>query len=256
MSLTTLGVVVVLFSLMIAGLLYLVDVNRHKDKIVAALMAHTGRAFQVQDRIRFTLYPWVGMNLGKVRIGNAQGFEGTDFADVHGVKVRVKIMPILARRIIIDTVRLQGVDVNLMRNTDGVTNWDDLSRLANHAAMPQQTLVTQHRKEKKKKKSPRAKKEHLAIDLEKLKILGLDIKELNLTFEDQVTHSLFKLDGLKMKTSEIRLNHPFQVQLNAKASARNVPAMDGLAFDSEVHFETKLTLRIEKSIQAGPLPGV
>jgi AsmA protein len=252
MSLSTLGVVIVLLSLAIAGLLYLVDVNRHKDKIVGALAAHTGRAFQVQDRIRFTLYPWIGMNLGKVRIGNAPGFEDTDFADIHGVKVRVKVMPMLARRVVIDTVRLEGVDINLTRNTDGVTNWDDLTRLANDAAVPEQSLVTEPKK--KKQKSQSAKKEQLPVDLEKLRLLGLEVNQLNLKFEDDVTRSLYKLDGLKMKVSEIRLNQPFQVQLNATVKTRNMPAMDGLAFDSQVHFETKLTIQVEKSLHAGALP--
>jgi AsmA protein len=190
MSLSTLGITVVLFSLMIAGLVYLVDVNRHKDKIVAALMAHTGRAFQVQDRIRLTFYPWMGMNLGKIRVGNAQGFEGTDFADIQGVKVRIKVMPLLARRVVIDTVRLDGIDINLMRDSDGVTNWDDLVRLANQAVSPDQTLLTQ----------------------------------------------------------------PVEVHVKATANARNVAAMEGLAFDAEVQFETKLTMLIEKSLDVGTLP--
>ncbi|MGB5736947.1 MAG: AsmA family protein [Thiohalocapsa sp.] len=253
MSLSTLGITVVIFSLIIAGLVYLVDVNRHKDKIVAALMAHTGRAFQVQDRIRFTLLPWAGMNLGKIRVGNAQGFEGTDFANIHGVKVRVKVMPMLAGRIIVDTVRLEGVDVNLIRDSDGVTNWDDLIRLANQAITPEQRLVTQPTEKKKKK--PSAKKPQLPIDLEKLNILGVEVKALNLTFEDHLTHSLFKLDGLNVKTSDIRLNHPVSVQVKASVIARNVPAMDGLAFDSEVHFETKLTMLVQKSLDVASLPG-
>jgi len=252
MSLSTLGVVVVLFSLAIAGLLYLVDVNRHKDKIVAALAAHTGRAFQVQDRIGFTLYPWIGMNLGKVRIGNAPGFEETDFADIHGVKVRVKVMPMLSRRVVIDTVRLEGVEINLTRNTNGVTNWDDLTRLANDAAVPEQSLVTEPKK--KKRKSQSAKKEQLPVDLEKLRLLGLEVNDLNLKFEDDVTHSLYRLNGLNLKVSEIRLNQPFQVQLNATVNTRNIPAMDGLVLDSEVRFETKLTVQIEKSLQPSALP--
>jgi AsmA protein len=251
MSLSTLGVAVVLFSLMIAGLVYLVDINRHKDKIVAALMAHTGRAFQVQDRIRLTLLPWMGMNLGKIRVGNAQGFEGTDFADIQGVKVRVKVMPMLARRIVIDTVRLEGVDINLMRDSNGVTNWDDLARLANQAVTPEQTLVSQPAAKKKKK--PSAKKPQLPIDLEKLNILGVEVKALNVTFEDQLTQSLFKLDGLNLKVSDIRLNHPVHVHVKATAIARNVPAMEGLAFDGEVQFETKLTMLLEKSLESPSL---
>lgn len=289
MSLSSLGIIVVLFSITMVALVYLVDINRHKDKIARLLKKHTGRAFQFQDRIHFTVLPWAGLNLGKVRIGNARGFDGTDFIDIHAVKVRVKVMPLFAKRVVVDTVRLDGMDVNLMRNADGVTNWDDLLELAQQfvvpaaapaetpaaapaeasseasaetpaaasgetpaAAAPAKTPVIENKKLKQRLQTVML--DQLPGALDNLKILGLDIKGLNLIFDDHVSQAVFKLTNLEMKTSEVSLNHPFQVQLNTTASARNLKAMDGLAFDSEMEVETKVTMRIEKSIQTGSLP--
>jgi AsmA protein len=255
MSLSSLGITVVLISIAIAGLVYLVDVNRYKGKIVDLLKKHTGRTFQIQDRIHFTILPWAGMNLGKVRVGNAQGFEETDFVDIHSVKVRVKVLPLFAMRVVVDTVRLDGMEVNLARNADGVTNWDDLLKLVEQFVAPQETPDTEN--EKPKKRLPglsNIKLDKLPINPEKMKILGMDIKNLNLTFEDHVNQAVFRMTDLKMKTSAISLNQPIQVQLSTTVGARNLKVMDGLAFDSEMDIETKVTMRIERSMQTESLP--
>ena len=98
------------------------------------------------------------------------------------------------------------------------------------------------------------KLDQLPINPEKMKILGLDVKNLNLTFEDHVTHAVFRVSNLKMKTSEISLNQPFQVQLSTTAGVRNLKVMEGLAFDSEMDVETKVTMRIERAVPAESLP--
>jgi AsmA protein len=255
MSLSSLGLTIALLTLVFVGLVHLVDVNRYKGKVVGLLKKYTGRTFQIQDRINFTLLPWAGMNLGKVRVGNAQGFEGTDFIDINSVKVRVKVLPLFAMRVVVDTVRLDGMDVNLARNADGVTNWDDLLKLVEQFVTPQETPDSDDEKPKKRMLSlSNIKLDKLPINPEKMKILGLDIKNLNLTFEDHVNQAVFRMSDLKMKTSAISLNQPFKVQLNTTAGVRNLKVMDGLAFDSEMDIETKVTMRIEKSLQTGSLP--
>ena len=254
MSLSSLGIALVVFSAAIVALVYLADVNRYKGKIVDLLKKHTGRTFQIQDRIHFTVLPWAGLNLGKVRIGNAQGFEETDFADIHSVKVRVKVLPLFAMRVVVDTVRLDGMDVNLARNADGTTNWDDLLGLAQQFVAPQETPVIENKKAKRRLPMPNIKLDQLPIDPEKMKILGVDIKNLNLIFEDHVNQAVFRMTDLKMKTSAISLNHPVQVQLSTTAGARNLKVMDGLAFDTEMEIETKVTMKIERALQPESLP--
>lgn len=261
MSLSSLGLTVVFVSIVLAGLVYLADVNRYKGKIVDLLKKHTGRSFQIQDRIHFTMIPWAGMNLGKVRVGNAQGFEGTDFVDIDSVKVRVKFLPLFALRVVVDTVRLDGMEVNLARNADGVTNWDDLLELVQKFVTTQETPETETEtdtgtgtdieKAKPKKRMlslSNIKLEKLPIDPEKMKILGFDVKNLNLNFEDHVTQAVFRMTDLKMKTSEFSLNRPIQIQLSTTAGARNLKVMEGMAFDSVMDIDTKVTMRIERSV--------
>jgi len=229
MSLSSLGIVVALFSVTLLIIIYLIDINRYKGKIVRILKKNTGRRFEFEDRIYFTIYPWLGLNLGKVKIGNAPGFETLDFASINTVKVRIKLIPLVAKRIEIDTIRLEGMIINFRRQSDGRNNWDDLLQTA-----------------PKESKKPPSKKQpaQLPIDFEKFKIQGLDINHLNLTFDDQQTQSYYVFADLKLKTSPICLNQPIQVELNTAFNMTNVNAFDG-----QVSLETKVILKFEKSKQ-------
>jgi uncharacterized protein involved in outer membrane biogenesis len=268
---TTLGIGITVLALsgIVWLLLRLADINRHKDKIASIFKKYTGRSLQVQDRIRLSVIPWAGVNLGKVRVGNAKGFEEVDFADIQGVKVRVKFMPVLAGRVVVDTIRLERMDVNLMRKPDGVTNWDDLLKLAQEVletpeppAAKEQAPEADEQDQKKwgvknmatnlqqnlATKVPQKVVARYIRNLEKSRIMGLDVKRLNLTFDDQLTDSLIKLGDVNMKTSEIGLNRPVQVQFKSEINARNIKAAEGLAFDGCMEVETKVTMQLERAL--------
>ena len=42
---------------------------------------------------------------------------------VETVQVRVKLLPLLRKQLEVDTVRLNGLKLNLARDKDGRTNW-------------------------------------------------------------------------------------------------------------------------------------
>lgn len=267
MSLSSLGIVVALFSVTILLIVYLIDINRYQSKIVGILKKNTGRTFHFQDRIYFTIYPWLGINLGKVKVSNASGFEALDFADIEKVKVRIKLIPLLTKRFEIDTIRLEGMTVNFMRKSDGTNNWDDLLKSTQkepkqqpkkqpiQSKQPEQPKQQEQPKQSEQakqqvqqepqtqKKSPvKQQSNQLPIDLEKLKIQGLDINHLNLTFEDQQTQSHYVFSDLNLKASPISLNQSIQIQLNTAFNMTNVNALDG-----QVKLETKITLQVEKT---------
>ncbi|EDN66452.1 AsmA [Beggiatoa sp. PS] len=76
-------------------ILLFVDPNDHKAEISAFLTEKTGRTVSIQDDIGYTLYPWLGLDLGKMSVGNAPGFEEPLFAQIDQAKVRVKLIPLL-----------------------------------------------------------------------------------------------------------------------------------------------------------------
>lgn len=125
------GIVVVAIVL-IGGLIAFValtfDPNDYKQEVVDAVKEQTGRDLTIDGDIGLTLFPWLGVTTGGVALSNAAGFTPDVFARTESVSVRVKLMPLLSRSVEMDTVSVQGLTLNLGRDKDGNTNWDDLAQ--------------------------------------------------------------------------------------------------------------------------------
>lgn len=65
------GIVVVLVAAVAIGVLTLVDPNDFKEEIAAAAKENTGRELTIEGDMEMTLFPWLGVKIGKVTLGNA-----------------------------------------------------------------------------------------------------------------------------------------------------------------------------------------
>ena len=104
----------------------LLDPAYIKSEIASRATAATGRTVAIDGEVKLTAYPWLGAELGRVTLGNAEGFDAPFFARIEGASVRVKLLPLLDREVQMDTVTVNGLELNLSRKADGKTNWDDL----------------------------------------------------------------------------------------------------------------------------------
>ncbi len=109
------------------ALVLLVDPNDYKDEIVQAAKEHTGRELKVEGELKLSLFPWLGVQSGGLELANAPGFGRQPFARVNAVIVRVKLLPLLRKQVVVGTIVLDGLELNLMRNKSGASNWDDLA---------------------------------------------------------------------------------------------------------------------------------
>jgi AsmA protein len=105
----------------------LLDPTYIKSEIASRATAATGRTMTIDGDVELTAYPWLGAKLGRVTLGNADGFDAPFFARIEGASVRVKLLPLLDREVQMDTVTVNGLELNLSRTADGQTNWDDLA---------------------------------------------------------------------------------------------------------------------------------
>ncbi len=121
-----LGIVVLLIVAAAVALPLLVDPNDFKPRIVNAVEEATGRDFEIPGAIELSVFPWLGVKLGAVRLGNAEGFDEQPFASVEGVEVRVKLLPLLRKDIEIGRVIVEQPTIRLAKNENGRTNWEDL----------------------------------------------------------------------------------------------------------------------------------
>ena len=67
---------VVLVLIVVAALLLprFFDSGEFRDRIAREFAASTGRTLSLDDDLKLKVFPWLGVELGQTRIGNAEGF--------------------------------------------------------------------------------------------------------------------------------------------------------------------------------------
>ncbi len=75
---------------------------------------------------RPTVFPFLGIDLTDLEVGNLPAFEGPPLARVERVRLRVALLPLLTRTIRVDQVRVDGLRIHLGVDGDGTSNFGDL----------------------------------------------------------------------------------------------------------------------------------
>ena len=202
------GIVVVLVAAVAIGVLTLVDPNDFKEEIAAAAKENTGRELTIVGDMEMTVFPWLGVKIGKVTLGNAAGFKSDVFAGSERVEARVQLEPLLLKQeLIMDTVTLHGLTVNLERDKAGKTNWDDLASGGSSASSSS---------------AGGSSREGLAT----LALGGIDLQDAKVSFIDAAQGQSVEISGLSLSTGAITPGAP--VDLSAQASfALGSPKLQG-----------------------------
>ena len=122
-----LGVVVILLiaGAIIASLTF--NPNRYKGEITRLVREQTGRTLTIGGKISLSFFPWIGAEVGSVSLSNAPGFGGGPFAQVSKLGVRVKLLPLLRRKVEVDKIIIDGLKLNLVKDRYGHGNWQGLA---------------------------------------------------------------------------------------------------------------------------------
>jgi len=190
-----------LFGIVVLAAVMYFDPNDHKDRIIAKVEEETGRQLKLEGDINLSYYPWLGLEVSGVTLGNAEGFGDAPFIHADVVALRIKTMPLLKKQYELDTLKLHGVEINLAKNKEGVSNWDDLVR---------------EEKDDSKKQEP--------IKLAAVILGGVDIKDTRFTWDDQSTGQTFRISEMNMSTGELVFGEPIDIKMDLKAES-NQPAI-------------------------------
>ena len=102
------------------------DPNEYKDEITAYVQERTGRTLAIAEDIELSLFPWFAIETGGVALGDDPAFGERGFVTVDELSARVRVWPLLRRRVEIGRVVLDGIDVNLGVDESGRGNWAGL----------------------------------------------------------------------------------------------------------------------------------
>ncbi|MGD8629418.1 MAG: AsmA family protein, partial [Gammaproteobacteria bacterium] len=190
-----------------------IDPNDYKEEIAAEVARQTGRTLNIEGDLSLSVFPWLGLDIGPAQLSNAAGFEDPYMARMQTVQVRVKLLPLLRKQLEVDTIRLNGLVLNLARDKQGRTNWADLA---------EETAADA---------TGKAGTEAAAGDkggdgLAGLAIGGIEVSGARLTWDDQETGTRYEINDLAFTTGAIEPDQAFDLDLSFRASAAQ-PAIEG-----------------------------
>ncbi|MCP5298872.1 MAG: AsmA family protein [Chromatiaceae bacterium] len=184
------GLILLVVVVIVAAVVILpmvIDPNDYKPQIVATAKEKLGRDVAIEQDLGLSVFPWLGIETGGVRIGNADGFKAASFAEIEKLGLKVKLLPLLSRKIEVDTLVLKGLRLNLEKDAKGRTNWDDLA-----GAGGKDTGETKATEAGGEAGAPLA-----------LSVQGIQIEDANVTWDDRQAGQHYELDGVRLVTGAL-----------------------------------------------------
>jgi AsmA protein len=198
------GVLLVLLAVVVAIVAATLDPSQYKPQIVDLVKRQTGRTLTMDGKIALTFFPRIGAHVEKVALSGPKG-QGA-FARVEDARVAVALLPLLSKQVIVDKVTLDGLAVDLVRDKDGRTNFDDL-------------VQGQAKKDEKPAPKPAPGGTPFAID-----IGGIALKKAAIGWRDEQGGTDLRLSDVDLETGRIASGVPGKLKLDAKVDGKQPQA--------------------------------
>lgn len=201
------GTLLAVFASLALYLTFIFDPNDYKQQITAWVKKQTGRELAIQGDIRLSLFPWLGVRFGHMTLNNRAGFGPKPFAELRGVDIHARLLPmIMDREIETQTLTLDGLTLNLVTDKSGNTNWQDLGA---RTGPPKQAAL-----------GGETSGERAERYLSGLAIGGVRITQATVEWDNRAAGRRVTIQHLNLRTGSILPNRPFDVHIGFDAGVR------------------------------------
>ncbi len=171
--------------------------NDYKAQIIQLVKDSKQRNLHLDGDIKLIFFPNIGADLGSVSLSEFKSDQL--FASVQTARVSLALLPLLSRQVVVNEVRVSGLEATLVKHKDGSTNIDDLLN---------------------KDAKPADKKQPVKFD-----IASVAIEKTNLSYHDEGSGALYALKGLNLDAGRIANGVPGKIKLTATLQG-NQPKLD------------------------------
>lgn len=220
------GIVVLLAILAAILLVTFVSPNRFKPLITEQVKKTTGRQLTIDGDLSWSFFPVIGVKVGHATLYNLPQFSQKVFAEIDHATVAVKLLPLLSSQIESSGVVLKGMKLNLIKNADGKTNWEDLTKKTSAPSVP----VT-----------PKSSEE-LGGAAVGLVVSALDISNSSVTWDDKQAKNYFDVDNFELHAKDINLKNAFPFSTQFNVASKN-PALAG-----QISLKSEILLNVDNQI--------
>lgn len=172
-ALASLSGAAILFVLLIVVASLVINPNDYKPQIIQMVKEKKQRTLTLEGDITLAFFPRLGLDLGRASLSEFRGKK--EFASVESARLFLSWWPLLRKKLVVDQLRIQGVNANLMRFKDNTTNFDDLL-----------------------KKEEETEEKQISFDIK-----SVTIEKCALSFRDEMAKRQFEVSDLSIKTGRL-----------------------------------------------------
>lgn len=180
--------------IIVCSVLLIFDINDFKPKLSAAIKTTLGRDVKFTGQLKLTIFSELNLSTGAVVVANTKDFQNY-FMSVDNINLRLKLLPLLSRRMDVGMVTIQGLKLNLMTNQRGINNWLGRAPTASVGAVPSQNI-------------------NMTALLMAFTSQGIRIENANINWENQQSGQQIEVSNIGFKTSVVALNTPIISDFN------------------------------------------
>ncbi|CAB1077588.1 hypothetical protein D1AOALGA4SA_5374 [Olavius algarvensis Delta 1 endosymbiont] len=204
-------VVVVIAAMLLIPMF--VDAEKYKPMLEDRVTAATGRPFSVGDDLRLSLFPWAGISLSDLRLGNPAGFVDKDFVTIKSFEVRIKLLPLIGKDIQIKRFVVNEPRIVLLKNDKGLANWEQPEQ---PSKAPSDTTP------KAGEKDPAPEAGPFDLPISALTVGNLAIKNGSALWEDRMVGTRQEISNINLTLKDVSLERPVALAFSALVDQKPV----------------------------------
>jgi AsmA protein len=218
--LSTVAAMILLLIIIACILPFVIDPNDFKPEIAAAIKEKTGRELVLDGDLKLSLFPWIGISTGKAALSNAPEFQDRPFASIDESHVQALLLPLLSKKVEVSNVVLKGLVINLARNKQGISNWDDLT--ASNSAAAADTGKQDQQPE------PAATPATFSIG-------GISVENARINWDDLKTEKHIQIKDLNLNTDKFTFDKPVNIAVSMSALNDQSKSIQDIKLNSELN---------------------
>lgn len=196
------GILLFLITLIVGATLalpYIFDPNEYKDEIISQIKPYMrGRDLQIPGDIKLSIFPWLGVEVGEVIIGNAEGFVLKPFMVIQNSKAHIRLLSLLSDQPEIGSLEFRDITVYLQQDPEGRNNWSDLMARADTGSQTAGGFI------KVSNQTPAT----AAFTMPSLKIEGVHFYNARIEFDNRQARDTITISKLNMDAGPINQFNP------------------------------------------------
>ncbi|GEM_PF-283387 len=199
-TLISLGVMLLVLITALVAATQLIDPNSFKPRISELAREQAGLDLAIQGDLDWAFWPSLGLGLGRTET-RLSGEEEL-FAALDEAHMGVAVWPLLFGQVHMDEIRLDGLNLNLVRTADGA-NWERIGPVNKRAA------------EKADKDPAGQPSKPGALDIP-VTIPEIAVTDSRLRYRDTTTDTDIRVDHFNLNARDVTLEQAFPVSLSLR----------------------------------------